>query len=155
MPLVKRLFTVEEYHKMAKAGILGEDDRVELLEGEIVQISPIGSRHAACVMRLTELLSQRVVGRAHVRVQNPILLGEHSEPQPDVTLLRRREDFYASSHPRPEDVLLVIEVAETSAAVEREVKAPLYARYGIPEVWVVDLAGGQVEVFRRPSPQGY
>jgi Uma2 family endonuclease len=153
--LARRLFTVAEYHKMAEAGILSEDDRVELLEGEIVAMSPIGSRHAACVMRLTELLSERVVGRAHVNVQNPVRLGEHSEPQPDLALLRRRRDFYASSHPGPEDVLLVIEVAETSAAVDREVKVPLYARFGVPEVWLVDLAGDQVEVFREPSAEGY
>jgi len=153
--LLKRLFTVAEYHKMAEAGILSEDDRVELLEGEIVAMSPIGSRHAACVDRLAQCLVVQVGGRAIVRVQNPIRLGEHSEPQPDVALLKPRPDFYASSHPGPEHVLLVIEVAETSAAVDREVKVPLYARFGVPEVWLVDLAGDQVEVFREPSAEGY
>jgi Uma2 family endonuclease len=152
--LLRRLFTVAEYHRMAEAGILSEDDRVELLEGEVVTMSPIGSRHAACVARLTALLSG--TGRqAILWVQNPIRLGEHSEPQPDVALLKPRPDFYAASHPGPEDVLLVVEVAETSAATDREVKVPLYARSGIPEVWLVDLAEDQVEVFRKPSAQGY
>jgi Uma2 family endonuclease len=153
--LLKRRFTVEEYHRMAEAGILSEDDRVELLEGEIVAMSPIGSKHAACVDRLTRYFDRQVGDHAIVRVQNPIRLGEHSEAQPDLALLKPRPDFYASSHPGPEDVLLVVEVAESSATVDREVKVPLYARFGVPEVWVVDLAGEQVEVFRQPSPQGY
>jgi len=153
--LARRLFTVAEYHKMAEAGILSEDDRVELLSGEIVAMSPIGSRHAACVDRLTQYLVVRVAGRAIVRVQNPIRLGEHSEPQPDVALLKPRPDFYATAHPGPEDVVLVIEVAETSAGVDREVKVPLYARFGVSDVWLVDLAGDRVEVFREPSAEGY
>jgi Uma2 family endonuclease len=152
--LRRRLFTVAEYHKMAEAGILSEDDRVELIEGEIVAMSPIGSRHAACVARLTAVFS-RAGRHAIVWVQNPIRLAEHSEPQPDLALLRPRADFYAEAHPGSEDVLLVVEVAETSAAYDREVKVPLYARYGIPEVWVVDPAGDSVEVYRHPSPQGY
>jgi Uma2 family endonuclease len=153
--LLKRLFTVEEYHRMAEAGILSEDDRVELIEGEIVRMSPIGSRHAACVGRLTQQLVVQVGGRAIVRVQNPIRLGEHSEPQPDLALLRPRADFYAEAHPGPEDTLLIVEVSETSAAPDLEVKVPLYARFGVPEVWLVDLAGERLEVFRNPSPQGY
>ena len=152
---LKRLFTVEEYHRMAQAGILGEDDRVELIEGEIVNMAPIGSRHAAVVDRLNRILSRRIGERAIVRVQNPIRLGEHSEPQPDVTLLRPREDFYASAHPGPEDVLLLIEVAETSAEYDREIKIPLYARFGIGEVWLVDLEGKAIGVYRNPSPEGY
>ena len=155
MQLLKRLFTVAEYHKMAEAGILSEDDRVELLEGEVVRMAPIGLRHATCVRRLNRLFSKWVGERAIVDVQNPIRLGEHSEPQPDVALLKPRPDFYATSHPGPEDVVLVIEVAETSAAVDREVKVPLYARFGVPEVWLVDLAEDRVEVFREPSAQGY
>ena len=151
----KRLFTVDEYHRMAEAGILGEDDRVELIEGEIVEMTPIGSRHAAVVDRLNRLFSRRAGEHVIVRVQNPIRLGERSEPQPDVTLLRFREDFYASSHPGPEDVLLVVEVAETSAEYDRRVKVPLYARFGIPEAWLVDLEGEAVEVYRDPSPEGY
>jgi len=153
--LARRLFTVAEYHKMAEAGILSEDDRVELLEGEIVAMSPIGSRHAGLVNRLNRLFSQRAGDQVVVSVQNPVRLGGYSEPQPDLALLRPRADFYTSSHPGPEDVLLVIEVAETSAAVDREVKVPLYARFGVPEVWLVDLAENLVEVFREPSAEGY
>lgn len=152
--LLKRHFTVEEYHRMAQAGILSEDDRVELVEGEIVEMVPIGSRHAACVGRLTALFSAVQTGGI-VWVQNPIRLGEHSEPQPDLTLLRPRGDFYASGHPGPQDVLLVVEVAETSADADREVKVPLYARAGIAEVWLVDLEQDVVDVFRDPSQEGY
>lgn len=151
----RRLFSVEEYHRMAQAGVFGEDDRLELIEGEIVEMAPIGSRHAACVDRLNRLFSTRVAEQATVRVQSPIRLGDWSEPQPDVALLRPRQDFYASAHPGPEDVLLVVEVAETSAAYDREVKVPLYARHGVPEVWLVDLGAEVVEVFRRPSKDGY
>lgn len=150
-----RKFTVEEYHKLAEVGILSEDDRVELIEGEIVVNSPIGSQHAACVDRLNRLFSQRVGNKAIVRVQNPIRLSEHSEPQPDLALLKPRPDFYANEHPKPEDVLLIVEVAETSAEYDRQVKLPLYARHGIPEVWLVDLAQGRVEVHTNPQGERY
>ncbi len=138
--LLKRLFTIEEYHKMAQAGILTEDDRAELIEGEIVEMAPIGSRHAACVARLTALLS-RVQDRAILWVQNPIRLGEHSEPQPDVALLSLRPDFYAQAHPGPQDVLLLVEVAETSPGDDREVKLFLYARAAISEVQPLSYTG--------------
>jgi Uma2 family endonuclease len=152
----RRLFTVEEYHRMAEAGILSEDDRVELIEGEIVEMSPIGSRHAAAVKRLLNLfLPAQAASRAILSVQDPIRLGRRSEPQPDVALLRPREDFYASEHPGPEDVLLIVEVAEHSAGYDRGVKVPLYARYGVVEVWVVDLLRGVVEVYRGPEGEGY
>ncbi len=152
--VVRRKFTVEEYHRLAEAGILGEDDRVELIDGEIVQMSPIGARHAACVARLTRQLG-RLEERAILWVQNPIRLGDFGEPQPDVALLRHRPDFYAAGHPGPEDVLLVVEVAETSAAYDRQVKVPLYARWGVPEAWLVDLEQDRIEVYRGPSPEGY
>lgn len=151
----RRLFTVSEYHRMAEAGILGEDDRVELIEGEIVEMSPVGSRHAACVKRLLRLLDRRVGDRGIVGAQDPIRLGEHSEPQPDLVLLRPRPDFYAAAHPGPEDVLLLVGVAETSGGYDRDVKVPLYAKAGIPEVWLVDLGEDRVEAYREPSPQGY
>lgn len=153
--LLKHRFTVEEYDRMAQGGVFREDDRIELLEGEIVEMSPIGSRHASCVDRLNRLFSQRGEERAIVRVQNPICLDEHSEPQPDLALLKPRDDFYAQAHPGPGDVLLVVEVAETSAGYDREVKLPLYARAGISEVWLVDLAAGCVEIYQAPSAQGY
>lgn len=151
----RRLFTVEEYHRLAQAGILGEDDRVELLEGEIVEMAPIGSRHAACVKRAAALFHEHLGKEVIVSVQDPIHLSSYSEPQPDLALLRPRPDFYASSHPGPGDVLLVVEVTETTASYDREVKTPIYARAGIPEVWLVDLERDRIEVFRQPSPQGY
>jgi len=153
--LIRHRFTVEEYDRMAQSGVLSEDDRVELIDGEIVEMSPIGSRHAACVKRLNRLFSQGVGQRAVVSVQDPIHLGRHSEPQPDIILLRPHPDFYAADHPSPADALLVVEVAEASSEYDREVKVPLYARAGIPEVWVVDLGRRTVEVYRTPSPQGY
>jgi len=152
---LRRRFSVEEYYLMAKAGILTEDDRVELIEGEIVEMSPIGSRHAACVKRLNRLLSQQVGSRALVSAQNPVRLGEHSEPQPDITLLRPRADFYSTAHPGPADVLLLMEVADTSIEYDREVKVPLYAQAGIGEVWLVDLVAESIEVYQNPAPEGY
>ncbi len=140
---------------MARAGILTEDDRVELIEGEIVHRSPIGSRHAACVNRLTRLFTQRLKDKAIVRVQNPIHLDEHSEPQPDATLLRPDPTFYAAGHPRPEDILLVIEVGESSGEFDRQTKIPLYARAGVAEVWLVDLSAQAIDVHLDPAPEGY
>jgi len=154
--LVRRYrFTVDEYHRMAEAGVLHEDHRVELLDGEVVVMSPIGDPHAACVKRLNRLLGAHVGARAIVSVQDPIRLDSHSEPQPDVALLRPRDDFYASAMARPEDTLLVIEVGDSSARFDREVKAPLYARAGIPELWLVDLTAGEVSVCRQPAATGY
>jgi len=151
----RRPFTVEEYRRMAAAGILGEDDRVELLEGEIVQMEPIGSRHAGCVNRLNRIFVERAGGRAVVTVQNPITLGLHSEPQPDLVLARPRPDDYADAHPGPGDILLVVEVAETSARYDRGMKLPVYARFGVPEAWMVNLKEERVEVYREPGPDGY
>lgn len=153
--LLRHRFTIEEYHRMGQAGILAEDARVELIEGEIVEMTPIGSRHAACVDRFNRLFTGFLGQRVIVRVQNPIRLGPYSEPQPDLTLLRARPDFYAKAHPGPEDVLLLVEVADTTADLDRNVKVPLYAQARIPEVWLVDLTGECIEVFRRPTPQGY
>lgn len=153
--LAKRLFTVGEFYRMAEAGIFGEDDRVELLQGEIVEMSPIGSRHAGCVKRLNRLFSERLQGRVVVGVQDPVRLDDYSEPQPDLAILRPRADDYADAHPGPEDVLLVIEVAETSAEIDREVKIPLYAKSGIPEAWLVNLPFERIEIHSNPSPQGY
>jgi len=148
-------FTAEEYHRMGKAGLFGEDDRVELIEGEIVEMTPIGSRHAGTVKRLIRLLSQAVGGQAIVAAQDPLTLGPRSEPQPDIALLRPRDDFYTTSHPGPGDVLLLIEVAEASLRYDREVKLPLYARHGIPAVWLVDLAGRELTAYEQPADDGY
>ncbi|MCL1471172.1 Uma2 family endonuclease [Argonema antarcticum] len=153
--LLKRLFTVKEYHLMVDAGILKEDDRVELIKGEIVQMSPIGRFHAACVKRLNELFVSRLAQLITVGVQDPIELDDNSEPQPDLALLRRRADFYQSGHPQPEDILLIVEVADTTVESDREVKIPLYASSGIMEVWLVNIPAECIEVYRQPSANGY
>ena len=153
--VIRRRFTVDEYYLMAQAGILHEDDRVELLEGDIVEMAAIGSRHAACVKRLNRILSEGLRGRAIIGVQDPVRLGEHSEPQPDLTLLRPRPDFYSDSHPESADVILLVEVADTSEDYDREVKMPLYAQNGIPEAWLVDLSSRSIQIYRAPSPEGY
>ena len=153
--LQRRLFTADEYHRMADAGVLREDDRVELIDGEIVEKTPIGSPHAACVDRLNGLLQRLVDVRGIVRVQGPIRLDDYSEPQPDLSILKPRGDFYASAHPTPRDILLVVEVADSSLRYDRAIKVPLYARAGIAETWLVDLVSERVEIFAHPSPLGY
>ncbi len=153
--LLRRLFTIEEYERMVQADILTAAERVELLNGEIVEMSPIGTRHAACVNRLNKLFLVQVGENALVSVQNPIRLSGYSEPQPDLALLQPRPDFYATAHPQPENVLLVVEVADTSADYDRQVKIPLYAESGIVEVWLVDLVEQYLEVYRQPSANGY
>ncbi len=148
-------FSVVEYHQMADGGVFGEDDRVELLEGEVVEMAPIGSRHAGCVNRLTMFYAGRLAGRVIVAVQNPVRLSEHSEPQPDLALLRPRPDAYACGHPGPEDVLLVVEVADATAIWDRRHKLPLYAAAGLAEVWLIDLTAAVVEVCRQPEGGAY
>ena len=142
-----RRFNVTEYYQMAKAGVLKPDDRVELLEGEIIKMSPIGSPHAACVARSSDAL-RRITKRATIIwVQNPVRLNDFSEPVPDIALLKPRKDFYAARHPTPADVLLIIEVADTTLLKDRNVKVPLYARAGIPETWLVNLPKQLIEVY--------
>jgi Uma2 family endonuclease len=154
--LKTRRFTVDDYHRMGEAGILAEDDRVELLAGEIVEMSPIGPRHAGTVDRLTRLFSSRLGARVIVRTQNPILLrAEDSEPQPAIALLRPRADYYTRAHPEAQDVYLVIEVADTSLEKDREVKFPIYASAGILEAWLLNVSAGHVEIHRRPTASGY
>ena len=151
-----RLFTVAEYYRRTEAGIFGEDDRVELIEGEVVAISPIGSRHAACVERLGALIRRALSAEPiSVRFQNPVRLGEYSEPLPDVSVVRARDDFYATAHPTAPDVVLLIEVADASLMYDRHTKIPLYARSGIAELWLVDLVNQVVEVHSAPAPAGY
>ena len=140
---------------MAEAGVLSENDRVELVEGEVIEMSPIGSRHAACVGRLTELLGRLATDVAIVWVQNPVRVDDYSEPVPAVTLLRRRDDFYAQANPRPADVLLLVEVSDSTLGYDREVKVPLYARAGVPEVWLVNLPGEVIEIYARPAGGKY
>ena len=153
--LLRRKFTVKQYHQMAEAGILTEDDRVELIRGEIVEMTPIGRRHAACVDRLNEMFILRLAQATIVRVQNPVELDDNSEPQPDLVLLRRRADFYEAGHPQAEDILLLVEVADTTVETDRDVKILLYANSGIAEVWLVDINAQCLEVYRQPSENGY
>lgn len=148
-------FTVEEYEQMGRVGILDEDDRVELLDGEIVAMSPIGPKHASTVNRLARLLFGGVGDLATVIVQNPLRLLPRSEPQPDFILARPRRDFYAGSHPTAEDVFLVIEVADSTLRKDRTVKVPIYARQGVVEVWLVDLAARAVTIYTDPVDGGY
>jgi Uma2 family endonuclease len=152
---VKRLFTVSEYHSLGEAGILTEDDRVELIEGEIFQMAAIGNRHAGCVKRLNRLFSRGLGSRALLGVQDPVLLDDRSEMEPDISLLHPRADDYSTSHPTPDDIFLVIEVADSSARFDRFKKIPVYARNSVPEVWLIDLTNGQVEVYRKPSAMSY
>ncbi len=151
----KRWFTVDEYYRMAQAGILTENDRVELIEGEVIEMSPIGSRHAACVKRLNTLLNRLVGQQMIVSVQDPIYIDEFSEPEPDIALLRFREDFYVGSHPTASDVLLIIEVADTSVEYDRKKKLPLYAQAGVPEVWLANLPEDRFEIHAQPQNGKY
>jgi Uma2 family endonuclease len=153
--LTRRTFTVGEYYKMAEAGILQEGDRVELIEGEILKMTPIGSRHTACVNKLNYLFAKLFGDEVMISVQNPLRLGDISEPEPDVALLVPRPDFYAERHPNARNALLVVEVADSSVVYDCEVKLPMYARAGLPEAWLVDLAQQQVLVHRNPTSQGY
>jgi Uma2 family endonuclease len=140
---------------MGEAGIFPQDARLELLGGEIFEMSPIGSPHAACVKFLSGLLNRLFGGTFIVSVQDPIRLDDFSEPQPDAALLRWRDDFYRGAHPTSADVLLVVEVADTTVITDRRIKTPLYARAGIPEMWLVNIPDGQVEVYSEPSGDSY
>ena len=153
----ERLFTAEEYHTLARAGVLTEDDRVELINGRIVTMTPIGPLHIHAVNRLVDLFAQRLYTRsprpARLSVQNPVHLGHRNEPEPDLALLRA--DAPQDRVPTPEDVLLLVEVADSSAEIDRRVKRPLYAAAGISELWVVYLSDGYVEVCREPGTEDY
>ena len=148
-------FTVEEYYRMAEVGILRPAARVELLDGEVVDLSPITPPHAATVERARDLLAGRTAGRAQVRSQNPVRLGAHSEPQPDLAVVRPRADYDAAGHPEPAAVLLLVEVADSTLGEDRRRKLPLYARAGVAEVWLLDLQARRLEVYREPGPAGY
>lgn len=152
----RRRFDVDDYYRMAEAGILGPKDRVELIEGEIVEMAPVGSEHAGTTDLLTSVFARAVTDQQILmRIQGPLRLDSANEPQPDLMLLRPRADFYRASHPTAADVLLLVEVADSSLAYDRGPKLDLYARYGVPEVWIVDLVNRVVEVCRQPRPEGY
>jgi Uma2 family endonuclease len=153
--VARRHLTVAEYHRMGEVGILTEDDRVELIEGELVTMSPIGSDHSGTSNALTRLLVQSVAERGVVAVGNPVRLDDLSEPQPDFAVLKPRSDYYRRSIPRPDEVLLIIEVAHSSLSYDRVIKRSLYALHKIPEYWIVDLVAGEVEVCRKPTGDHY
>lgn len=140
---------------MAETGVLPPDARVELLDGEIVDMMPIGSFHAGTTHRLNRLFSRFGNGRWLVSVQSPLRLNQHAEPQPDLMLLKPHTDDYTSRHPSPEDVFLLVEVADSSLAIDREQKLPAYGRAGVREVWLVNLVNRTVEVHREPHFTGY
>ncbi len=153
--MMRRTVTVEDYHRMGEAGIFHEDERIELIDGEIIKMTPIGSRHASCVKRLNQFFTVQLKERALVSVQDPIQLDEHSEPQPDIALLHPERSAYMHHHPTAGEVYLIIEVSDTSSSFERDIKLQLYAKAGIPEVWLVDLLSGCIEIYQEPSPFGF
>lgn len=148
-------FTTQQYHLMHEAGVFTQGDRFELINGEIIKMSPIGRKHVACVLRLAKLFERKLHERVIVSAQNPILLNNGSEPQPDLAILKPREDFYEEGLPTPSDVLLIIEVADSTIAYDREVKSPLYAAAGIPEMWLFDVNKKAIEGYSYPSASGY
>lgn len=155
LQLTRRLITVDEYDRMAEAGILTEHDRVELIHGEIIEMSPIGSKHASTVNRISNLLKDYLGKRAIISVQNPIRIGDLSEPEPDVAVLKPAKDFYAEQHPGPQDIVLIVEVAGTSLEYDREVKMPLYASAGIHECWLINLEQKEIEAYRFPTENAF
>ena len=150
-----RKFTVDEYYRMAEVGILHPDERVELINGEIIVMAPIGEPHAVGVDNLTLPFAEVARGRFIVRVQGPIRLDDGSELQPDIVLMRLRQDSYLNGHPGPADILLVIEVSDTTLAYDRGAKADIYARFNVPEAWVMNLVDDCIETFTAPGPDGY
>jgi Uma2 family endonuclease len=144
-----------QYHSMLDHGILMKDDKVELLNGEIIEMSPIGSKHSATVSKINSLLSVILQGQLICRIQDPIQLGPYSEPEPDIALVKARDDFYSKAHPEAKDVLLIIEVADTSLEVDREVKAEIYAEAGIRVYWIINLRDNLLEVHKEPFQSGY
>jgi Uma2 family endonuclease len=153
--VARKKFSVDEYHRMGEAGIFHPEMRLELIEGEVLEMSPVGTRHVATVNRATALFVGRLAGRAMVSVQNPVTLDGYSEPQPDLLLAGFREDYYASRRIGPPDVLLAIEVSDTTLRHDRDRKMPLYARAGVRELWIVDLGGERLHAYRDVGPAGY
>jgi Uma2 family endonuclease len=153
--VAKRRFTVDEYYRMAQVGILSSRDRVELIDGEIVLMTPVGARHAGCLTSATYALIRAAGDDAIVRSQAPVRLDVHYEPEPDLALLRPRSDFYTSRHAGPGDVLLIVEIADSSIGYDRHVKAPLYAMSGIPEYWIADLNANVLWKYAAPDRGRY
>jgi Uma2 family endonuclease len=152
--LERKKFTLEEYHRLGEVGFLGEDDRVELIDGEIVEMSPVGKAHNACINRNTHTLVQRLGNRAIVSVQNSVIILEN-EPLPDIAILQPNPTYYADRLATPEDILHITEVADSSLAYDQEIKMPKYAQAGVQELWIVDLNDDMIWVYRNPSSKGY
>ena len=155
LSLITRKFTVEEYEKMATEGIIKPDEKVELIRGEIIKMSPMGTRHASSVDRLIQLFYQKLGQKIILRVQNPIRLNNNSQPEPDLSLLIPRSDFYVAAHPCPQDIYLVIEVSDSTLDYDSYTKIPLYAEANIQEVWIVNLKEECLEVYRHPLQGSY
>jgi len=153
--LRRHRLTATEYRRMGEVGILRADARVELIEGEIIDMTPTGSRHAGVVRHIARLFERAIGDSAVVSIQSPVSLSDRSEPEPDIALLSPRADFYKSAHPRPSDVLLIVEVADASLRYDRQVKVPLYARHGVTEVWIVDLERNVLTQYRDPEGERY
>jgi len=155
LQLPRHKFTADEYEQLGRVGIFTEDDRVELIEGEIIEMSPIGRRHMACVDRATDVFTSCLKGKALISVQNPLRLNNYNEPQPDIVVLKPRADYYASKSHTPEDTFLVLEVSDTSLGYDINVKLPIYAAAGIAEVWIENLREDLLLVCRDPAGRGY
>ncbi len=155
MTIAKHKFNSQQYHLMAEAGVFTPESRIELIKGEIITMSPIGRKHGSCVARLNQLLVQKFIGRFIIWGQSSIRLDNGSEPQPDLALLKLRDDFYIEGLPTPEDILLIIEVADSTIDYDRHTKMPLYAEFDIPEAWLVDVNQENLTKYTNPSPKGY
>jgi Uma2 family endonuclease len=153
--VIKKRFTVDEYYRMAEAGILRPEDRVELIDGEIIQMSPIGQRHAARVNRANSLFIKAFGDKAVVSPQNPVQLSDWTEPQPDIVVLKARSDFYESKKPTPRDVLFLMEISDTTLRYDMKIKLPYFAAALIPEVWIQDINGDSLHIFREPQESTY
>lgn len=153
--LIRRQISLDDYHKMIEAGILTEEDKVELIEGDIIHMSPKGSKHASCIRKILTWLPEKIATSAQLQIQDSIQIPDVSEPEPDLALAIPRADYYVHTHPLPEEILLVIEVADSSLSIDREIKLPLYAAAGIPEYWIINLRDRQIEVHRKPSGKHY
>ena len=146
--------SVEHYYRMAEAGLFAPDERVELIDGEIVDMPPMGTRHAGKLSRLAAIVSAAVGDRGIVRVRLPLRLGEDSEPQPDIAVVLPRADYYEQHHPTAADTLLAIELSDSTLKFDRDIKAALYAQHGVPETWILDLRANRLLRFRASATPG-
>lgn len=155
MVITRHKFSTKDYHQMIEIGILGEDDHVELIDGEIVKMAAIGSHHAGCTNKSNAFFSHQLTGRALISVQNPIALEDGTEPEPHIALLKLADHFYTKQHPIPADIFFILEIADTSFLYDKEVKLLKYAQAGIPESWLLDLTHEEILACRIPSQEGY